>query len=455
MRTTVAPPGRRRGVLRLAAAFLYARPEVTLLMAHEYKAPRGTQDVTPGEQSYWDLVWEAASRLCAVFGYGRIETPIFEQAVLFTRGVGEVTDIVQKEMYVFQDRGGQELALRPEGTAPVCRAYLEHGMQNLQQPVRLWYWTPIFRYDRPQAGRYREHHQFGAEANGDGDATIDAEVIELLWRLCEELGLSRLTLNLNSIGDPQCRPAYLKALRDYYGDKLHHLCADCRARFDRNPLRLLDCKQPGCQPVIAGAPPIAEYLCTDCAAHFADVRSYLETAAIPYVLNPRLVRGLDYYTRTVFEVQPLQDGAQSSIGGGGRYDGLIEQLGGRPTPGIGFGSGIERIIINLKRQGVPVAEAQRPRVYIAVQAPAARVPAYRLASELRRAGVPATTGSSERSLKAQMRQAGALGATYAAIIGDREVAEGTVTLKHLENGSQTSVPVSDVVSRLCDDDTTG
>jgi histidyl-tRNA synthetase len=417
-------------------------------MAREYTAPRGTQDITPGEQPYWDLVWQTASRLCAVFGYGRIETPIFEEAALFTRGVGEATDIVQKEMYVFQDRGGQELALRPEGTAPVCRAYLEHGMQNLQQPVRLWYWTPIFRYDRPQAGRYREHHQFGAEAIGDGDAAIDAEIIELLWRLCEELGLSGLNLHLNSIGDPQCRPAYLKALRDYYSDKLHHVCADCRARAERNPLRLLDCKQPQCQPVIAGAPAIADYLCSDCATHFADLRSYLEAAGIPYVLNPRLVRGLDYYTRTVFEVQPPEEGAQSSIGGGGRYDGLIEQLGGRPTPGIGFGSGIERIIINLKRQKLPAGEAQRPRVYIAVQTPAARIPAYRLGSELRRAGIAAIAASGARSLKAQMRQADALGATYAVIIGQQELAQGTVTLKHLQNGRQSAVPLQDAVADI-------
>ncbi len=424
-------------------------------MAREYRAPRGTQDITPDEQPFWDLVWATTSRLCATFGYGRIETPIFEDAALFTRGVGEVTDIVQKEMYVFQDRGGQALALRPEGTAPVCRAYLERGMQNLQQPVRLWYWTPIFRYDRPQAGRYREHHQFGAEAIGDAGAAVDAEIIELLWRLYEELGLSGLTLHLNSIGDAQCRPAYLKALREYYSDKLHHVCADCRARVDRNPLRLLDCKQPQCQPVIAGAPPIAGYLCDECAAHFADLRSYLEAAGIAYVLTPRLVRGLDYYTRTVFEVQPPDEGAQSSVGGGGRYDGLIEQLGGRATPGVGFGSGIERMIINLKRQNVTAGEAPRPRVYIAVQTPAARVPAYRLASDLRRAGVAAIAAAGARSLKAQLRQADASGAIYAAIIGDRELAEATVTLKHLQNGRQSTVPLKDALAHIREDRVVG
>src|SRR3990172_6869977 len=234
-------------------------------MTREYRAPRGTQDILPEEQPYWDLVRETAAGLCAAFGYSRIETPVFEDASLFTRGVGEVTDIVQKEMYVFQDRGGSDLALRPEGTAPVCRAYLQHGMHPLPQPVRLWYITPIFRYDRPQAGRYRQHHQFGVEAIGDADAMIDAEVIEVLWRLADELGLTGLSLQLNSIGARNCRPAYLHALRDYYRDKLKLVCNDCEGRFERNPLRLLDCKQERCQPTIASAPPITDHLCGECA----------------------------------------------------------------------------------------------------------------------------------------------------------------------------------------------
>lgn len=413
-----------------------------------YKAPRGTQDVLPSEQPYWDLVRDTATRVCTAFGYGRIDTPVFEEASLFTRGVGEVTDIVQKEMYVFQDRGGLELALRPEGTAPVCRAYLEHGMHNLPQPVRMFYFAPIFRYDRPQAGRYRQHHQFGAEAIGEGDAAIDAEIIELLWRTYEELGLSGLTLHLNSIGDAACRPAYLQVLRSYYADKLHHICPDCQARYERNTLRLLDCKVPQCQPVIEKAPPITEHLCDPCRGHFADLQAYLEDAAIPFVLNPRLVRGLDYYTRTVFEVQPPEEGAQSSIGGGGRYDGLMEQIGGRPTPGIGFGSGIERIIINLKRQGVAVPAEPRPRVYVAHQTPAARVAAFRLASDLRRAGIGAVCAGGDRSLKSQMRHAGALGAAYAAIIGERELAQGAVTLKRLADGAQETVAVTDVAARV-------
>lgn len=413
-------------------------------MTRQYKAPRGTQDILPEDQPYWDFVREAAARVCALFGYERIETPVFEEASLFTRGVGEVTDIVQKEMYVFEDRSGLELALRPDGTAAACRAYLEHGMHNLPQPVRLWYTTPIFRYDRPQAGRYRQHHQFGAEAIGDGAPAVDAEIVELLWRLYEELGLSSLTLHLNSIGDQKCRPKYLEVLRDYYRDKLSLVCDDCRTRFERNPLRLLDCKEERCQPIIAGAPPIADHLCDECAAHFEGLKSYLAAASIGFELNPRLVRGLDYYTRTVFEFQPLEEGGQSTIGGGGRYDGLIELLGGRPTPGIGFGTGFERIILNLKRQGVPLGKRERPRVYIAMQTADARLPAFRLASDLRRAGIPSVLASGERSLKAQMRHADALGAEYAAILGERELAEGSVTLRRLAGGTQRKVGVAEV-----------
>jgi histidyl-tRNA synthetase len=417
-------------------------------MTRQYRAPRGTQDVLPEKQPAWDFVRDAVARWCTVFGYRRIETPVFEDATLFTRGVGEVTDIVQKEMYVFQDRGRKDLALRPEGTAPVCRAYLEHGMHNLPQPVRLWYWTPIFRYDRPQTGRYRQHHQFGAEAIGEADAAVDAEIIELLWRLYEELGLTDLTLNLNSIGDQNCRPAYLELLRDYYRDRLSLVCTDCQARYERNPLRLLDCKQERCQPVIAGAPTITQHLCAGCTSHFNELRSYLDVAGIPFLLNPRLVRGLDYYNRTTFEVLPKEEGGQSTMGGGGRYDGLIEQLGGRPTPGVGFGSGIERIILNLERQNIPLPATRPVKVYVVSQSPAARVAVFRLASVLRRTGISTTASSGERSLKSQMRQADALGAEYAAIIGERELRDSVVTLKHLADGEQETVPISDVPQRL-------
>jgi histidyl-tRNA synthetase len=321
-------------------------------------------------------------------------------------------------------------------------------MQNLPQPVRLWYWMPNFRYDRPQAGRYREHHQFGAEAIGDDDPAIDAEMIELLWRLYEELGLTGLTLHLNSIGDVNCRPQYLNSLRTYYADKLDRVCDDDRARYEKNPLRLLDCKNVRCQPVIAGAPAFTDHLCHPCAEHFSRLRAYLEELGIAYDIDQRLVRGLDYYTRTVFEVQPLEEGGQSSIGGGGRYDGLIEQLGGKHTPGIGFGTGIERIIINLKRQEIALPEQTELELYVAYQTPAAGAAAFKLASDLRRSGVAAVVASGERSLKAQMRHADSLGARRVAIIGERELAEGSVTLKTLDGGAQETVPLADVVKRV-------
>lgn len=413
-----------------------------------YQAPRGTQDVLPEEQPYWDYIRAAAVRLCDEFGYGVIQTPTFEDAGLFTRGVGEVTDIVEKEMYVFEDRGGQQLALRPEGTAPVCRAYLERGMSNLPQPVRLWYWTPIFRYDRPQAGRYRQHQQFGVEAIGDASASIDAEVIELLWRLYEELGLRDLTLNLNSIGDPVCRPAYLDLLRAYYSDKLDLICDDCKKRIERAPLRLLDCKNERCQPIIANAPTIEDHLCEPCAEHYADLLAYLGAIGLAYTKNPRLVRGLDYYTRAVFEFQPKEEGGQSTVGAGGRYDGLIEQIGGPHTPGTGFATGIERIILNLKRQNIDVGETWHPKLYVVYQTPEAKTQAYKLASDCRRAGVPAIGASGDRSLKAQLRHADALGAEYAAIIGGRELKDGTVALKRLSDGEQETVPLADVAKRL-------
>jgi len=401
-----------------------------------YRAPRGTFDVLPAEQPYWRLVREAAERVCRAFGYQRIDTPTFEDARVFLRGVGEGTDIVEKEAYLFEDRGGERMALRPEGTANTCRAYLQHGMHVLPQPVRLYYISPIFRYDRPQAGRYREHTQLGAEIIGDGDPLTDAEIIDLLTTFYSALGLRGLTLHLNSSGDPRCRPGYLRTLRSYYADKLDRVCSDCHVRYEKNPLRLLDCKQRQCQPVIAGAPPITESLCDDCAAHFEALRGYLHGLGIAHKLNPRLVRGMDYYTRTVFEFQPAHGGAQSTVGGGGRYDGLIELLGGPPTPGTGFGTGFERIILNLKRQGMEPPGDSLLLVYVAHQSEGARREALRLASLLRRQRVPTIVAVGERSLKSQMRQADGLGVAYTVILGERETAAGTVLLKSMTDGSQ-------------------
>ena len=412
-----------------------------------FQAARGTTDILPSEQPYWRYVERVIGEITGLYGYQRIDTPVFEDTGLFRRSVGEYTDIVQKEMYTFEDLGGKSMTLRPEGTAPVCRAYLEHGMQNLPQPVKLYYVSPIFRYDRPQAGRYRQHYQFGAEAIGEGDPALDAEVIDMAWQFYKSLGLKDISLQINSIGCKECRPQYLAALKDYYSVNAN-LCADCRTRLEKNPLRLLDCKQTTCQPLAESAPASADYLCPACQEHFIRLKKYLGLIDIQFTLNHRLVRGLDYYTRTVFEIQPKEEGGQSTIGGGGRYDDLIEELGGKPTPGIGFATGIERIILNLKKQGLTVPENPGPRVLVAFMGEKAREEAIKLAARLRRTGISAIAAAGEKSLKAQLRQANALNVPYAVIIGEDEVRAGTVTLRDMAGARQETLAPADLEERL-------
>lgn len=414
-----------------------------------YQAPKGTADILPEEQACWLFIKEQAAQMCHLYGYGRIDTPAFEDTGLFSRSIGEETDIVSKEMYTFTDRGGNEVTLRPEGTAPVCRAYLENGMASLPGTVRLYYLAPIFRYERPQAGRFRQHHQFGYEAIGDEGAVLDAEVIDMAWRFFHSLGLKGLTLQLNSIGCKKCRPNYLKELKNHYAGKLENLCADCRTRYENNPLRLLDCKKPSCQPLAETAPHNSEHLCPECAAHFNELKSQLEALELPYKLNHRLVRGLDYYTRTVFEIQPQgEDAAQSTIGGGGRYDGLIEQLGGQPTPAVGFATGIERIVLNLKKQVATIPPADKPQVFIAYAGEDATKEASRLASNLRQNGIGVLQASSGKSLKAQLRQANNTGAAYTAIIGQQEAETGGVTLRDMATSEQETIPTAELANRL-------
>ncbi len=413
-----------------------------------FSLPRGTQDILPEDQPYWRYVQEVAGRLCALYGYKRIDTPIFEDTSLFIRTVGEGTDIVDKEMYTFRDKGDTSLTLRPEGTAPVCRAYIQHGMHNLPQPVKLFYFAPIFRYDRPQAGRYRQHHQFGFEAIGEKDPALDAEVIDLSWRLYAGLGLAGMSLELNSIGCPDCRPAYLQKLVDYYRPLADSLCKDCQARLERNPLRLLDCKREQCQPYAEAAPKSAEWLCEACREHFESLQHHLARLGIPFHLNHRLVRGLDYYARTVFEVQPREEGAQSTIGGGGRYDGLIEQLGGKSTPAVGFATGIERIILNLKRQGIELPATVGTAVFVSYAGEGTKDQALDLVARLRREGIPADSAFDRKSLKSQLRQADARGARFALILGEDEVRDGAVTLKEMDGGGQERIENSRVLEEL-------
>lgn len=413
-----------------------------------YQAPRGTQDVLPEDEKYWRYVEDAAEKQAKLFGYGSIRTPAFEETGLFVRGVGESTDIVSKEMYTFQDKGGDSLTLRPEATAPILRAYLEHGFGSRPQPVKLYCLASMFRYDRPQAGRYREFHQFDVEVLGEADATVDAEVILLAWRFFESLGLRELTIQLNSIGDRNCRPAYLTALKAHFAAHPERLCADCRRRLDTNPLRLLDCKNEQCQAGIEAAPRSVDYLCEECREHFVALQEMLTALDLPVQLNSRLVRGLDYYTRTVFEIYPPNTGAQSALGGGGRYDGLMEQLGGKPTPGIGFAVGIERIILNLKEQAVAIPEFGRPLLYVAHSGSAARTIALKLADEARRQGAECMMGLGAKSLKSQLKQANNLGARFALILGEDEVAGGTVTVRDLSGSQQWQEPREAAIGRL-------
>jgi histidyl-tRNA synthetase len=401
-----------------------------------FKAPRGTADTLPEGQPYWRYIRDKALEICRLYGYGCISTPAFEDAGLFARSVGEGTDIVNKEMYVFKDRSDNELALRPEGTASVCRAYIEHGMDNLPQPVKLFYFADIFRYERPQAGRYRQHHQFGCEAIGDASPMLDAEIVHMALNFFTSLGLTNISLQLNSIGCRKCRPGHLQKLQEYYAPLAPQLCADCQVRLDKNPLRLLDCKKPGCQAAADEAPRSSDCLCDECGQHFMSLQTYLSTLGVKYVLNHRLVRGLDYYTRTVFEIQPAEGGSQSALGGGGRYDDLIATIGGKPTPAIGFATGMERIVLNLENQGIAVPQAEKPAVFIACLGRDACVEAVKLAAALRDAGIAVISSSGERSLKAQLRHANAAGVKYAAIIGEDEVKAGVVMLRNMETSEQ-------------------
>ena len=413
-----------------------------------FKAPRGTADTLPDEQPYWRYIEEKALETCRLYGYSRISTPAFEEAGLFLRSVGEGTDIVNKEMYIFKDRSDNEMALRPEGTAPVCRAYLEHGMDNLPQPVKLFYFADIFRYERPQAGRYRQHHQFGCEAIGEQSPVLDAEVIHMALSFFGSLGLTDFSLQLNSIGCKKCRPGHLQKLKEYYEPLKGQLCDDCRVRLEKNLLRLLDCKKPSCQSAADLAPKSADYLCPECGQHFDSLKEYLAALNIGFVLNHRLVRGLDYYTKTVFEIQPADGGSQSALGGGGRYDDLIAMIGGKPVPGIGFAVGLERIVLNLKTQNIGVPPAARPAVYIACMGDDTRVEAVKLAAALRSESIPLLISSGERSLKSQLRNANNAGVRYAAIIGGDEMKAGTAMVRNMETGEQQEMRPDELIAIL-------
>ena len=413
-----------------------------------YQAVRGTQDILPADRAYWRYVTEQMHAVAALYGLQQIDPPLFEETGLFVRGVGEGTDIVDKEMYSFQDKGGAEITLRPEFTAGVMRAYIEHGMHVLPQPVKLYSIGPIFRYDRPQAGRYRQFHQFNIEILGELDPAVDFEVMAVAWTLLTRLGYRGLNFQLNSTGCPQCRPGYRAALVDYFRAHEDRLNEVDRRRLGLNPLRLLDSKEEAIQPLLDAAPHSADYLCEECADHLATLRGYLDAQEMPHTINFRLVRGLDYYTKTVFEVWAEGIGAQAAVCGGGRYDGLIEELGGAPTPGIGFAMGIERVIMALRQQGIVPPLLPAPRVQVSPLGQAARLPALRLTAELRENGIGALLAFGSRSLKSQLKSADKAGIGYTLILGDTELAGGVVVVRDMASSQQETVVLDGVVDWL-------
>ena len=414
----------------------------------EIQAPRGFPDLLPEDHRFFTFVKKIVRHRCRQAGFQRITTPMLENAELFARGVGESSDIVSKEMFTLEDRKGRTLALRPEGTAGVVRAFLERRLFAQPQPVKLFYFDPAFRYERPQAGRFRQHWQFGAEVlGGENDPVVDAQVIELGFQVLTDLGIADAgKFHINSIGCPACRPKFRKALVAHFESRKRNLCEDCLSRLEKNPLRLLDCKNEDCRILAADAPEPKDFLCEDCADHFTKLKEYLETLAIPFEENPRLVRGLDYYTKTVFEFIPADGGG--TLCGGGRYDGLAELLGGNATPGVGFGIGIERVSLEMKKKGLQPPDKDRVQVFVALLGDDAKKKGLPLISALRRAGLRTRASLGQSSLKAQLKQADRLGAEWAVILGEFEVEQETAILRDLRIGDQQTTPFEKVEETL-------
>ncbi len=413
------------------------------------QAPKGTKDVTPKESYKWQYIEALAREICEHYGFREVRTPVIEHTELFLRGVGDTTDIVQKEMYTFDDRGGRSITLKPEGTAGAARMFLENGLFNDAQPTKMYYLNcPVFRYDKPQAGRLREHHQFGVEVYGAPRASADAECIRLAMALLARVGVKNLAVHINSIGCPQCRPAYNDALREYLRGRYGELCEVCKSRFEKNPLRILDCKEETCKAVCAGAPTILDCLCEACEAHFAELQGCLTGVGVEYTVDPFIVRGLDYYTKTVFEIVATCEGYAGTVCGGGRYDGLMAELGGPGLPGVGFGMGMERLLLVAELSGAKIPAPRRADVYIAALGEAARAAGFALADALRGQGVIAEFDHVGRSFKAQFKYADKLGARYVAILGEDELAKGCAKLKDMATGEEQILSLPALASAL-------
>ncbi len=412
------------------------------------KAPRGTNDIIPAESVKWRYIEDVTKRICRNYGFCEIRTPVFEHTELFERGVGDTTDVVQKEMYTFDDKGGRSITLRPEGTAGAARAYLERNLYAEAQPSKLYYNISCYRYEKPQAGRLREFHQFGAECYGAKGPAVDAEIIMLAENVLKELKIPGLRLNINSIGCPKCRSEYNKALRDYFKSCYDELCDTCKSRYEKNPLRILDCKSPVCKKLCENAPMLLDYICDECSEHFEGLKKYLDAAGIEYNVDPTIVRGLDYYTKTVFEFKTMLEGTQGTVCGGGRYDGLIEELGGSPTPGIGFAMGIERIILAMEAAGVMPEMEEKPDVFIATIGEEADIFSMGFVKELREQNIYAVRDYMGRSLKAQMKYADKLGAKFSAVLGETEIAEKRAKLKNMTTGETKDIDLCDFAKNI-------
>jgi histidyl-tRNA synthetase len=408
------------------------------------KAPKGTKDILPQETHLWQHIEDTIREVTRAYGYREIRTPVFEHTELFQRGVGETTDIVQKEMYTFLDKANRSLTLKPEGTAGAARAYIEHKLYADTQPVKMYYITPCYRYEQPQAGRQREFHQFGVEAFGAPQASVDVEIISLAMNLFKKLGIKDLSVKINSIGCPKCRPAYHENLKSYLAKDLDSLCNTCKERFEKNPLRILDCKAEGCQPVIKNAPHMLDHLCEECSSHFEDVKRFLKAAGFDYNIDPMIVRGLDYYTKTVFEIISDSMGAQSTVCGGGRYDGLVEEFGGPNVPGVGFGLGLERLLLVLESQNIKLLEPEPCSIYFVTVGKEAREKAFELVQKLRGLGVFSDMDHVGRSVKAQFKYANKTGARYVGTIGEDELAEGKLALREMDTGKEEKVAFKDI-----------
>lgn len=415
-------------------------------MALVTKAIKGTKDVLPKDVYKNQYIEATTLDIAEKFGYKEIRTPVFEHTELFQRGVGDTTDVVQKEMYTFDDKGGRSITLRPEGTAGAVRSYLENGLCNEALPQKVCYITSCYRYEKPQAGRLREFHQFGVECFGTKSPLADAEIIALAKSIFDTLEVKDLSLEINSIGCPTCRAEYHKALKEYFESRKDELCHTCQERLERNPMRILDCKSPVCSEIAQNAPVVIDYLCDECSEHFDKVKKYLDTQNIEYMVNPKIVRGLDYYTKTVFEFVSNSIGAQGTVCGGGRYDGLVDALGGQPTPSLGFGMGLERLMLLMEAQGCPFPEDIKPDLFIVALGEKATLKAVELCKDMRSEGFTALMDLNERSIRAQMKYADKLGAKYNLVIGDNEVDEGIARLKDMATGEETEIALETFVS---------